>query len=329
MSSHIACAITAVAVLLPAVQAGAAGTPAGTDITNQATVTYTVDSVVHSQSSNIVTTTVAELLEVNVVWQDAAPVEVNPGALSEVLTFRLTNTGNGTDSYTLSGQSVLPGDDFDPTLGDLYLDADGDGLFNPDADDRYIQGTNDPTLPADGFVIVFVLNGIPGDANPGELGNSELTAGSNTGTGVPGTVIPGGGENGTDAVVGTSGGSSQQTGTYLVVAVPVQVEILKAATVSDPYGGAQPVPGASITYTLNVTASGVGTALGVVVTDALPTHTTYHAGTLLLNGGTLTDIADGDPGDVGDTTPGTVTVNLGDLAVGVPAQIIEFTVTID
>ncbi|MFH1313720.1 MAG: hypothetical protein ABIJ00_10920, partial [Candidatus Eisenbacteria bacterium] len=116
-------------------------------------------------------------------------------------------------------------------------------------------------------------------------------------------------------------------GTYLVSNVVVSV--VKSATMADPFGGTEPVPGAVITYTLVVTVSGSGTAESLVLTDPIPTHTTYSSGTLVLNGGPLTDQADADEGDVGMTSPGTVTVSLGDVAAGSPAQTVTFAVVID
>jgi uncharacterized repeat protein (TIGR01451 family) len=267
------------------------------------------------------------LLDVTVVWQDAAPVTVSPGDVDQVLTFSVTNTGNGTDSYSLAGLSTLGGDDFDPVLVGIYLDSNTNGAYDPGVDQQYVLGVNDPVLAADSTTTVFLLNDIPGGLLDGDTGNSELTATSNTGTGVPGTVFAGAGDCGLDAVVGTSGGSDSDIGTYLVSSVVVSV--VKSAVVADPFGGTEPVPGAVITYTVVVTVTGTGTAEGVVVTDPIPAHTTYSPGTLTLNGGPLTDTADGDAGDVGDTTPGTVTVSLGDLVAGSPAQTVTFAVVID
>jgi uncharacterized repeat protein (TIGR01451 family) len=140
-------------------------------------------------------------------------------------------------------------------------------------------------------------------------------------------VIPGAADCGADAVVGTSGGTDSDIGTYIVSNVVVSV--VKTASVSDPFGGTEPIPGATITYTIAVTVAGSGIAEGVVITDPIPVHTTYSPGTLTLNAASLTDDADGDAGDVGGTTPGTVTVNLGDVAAGSPVEIITFSVVID
>jgi uncharacterized repeat protein (TIGR01451 family) len=113
------------------------------------------------------------------------------------------------------------------------------------------------------------------------------------------------------------------------VALSAQVAILKSAVVVDPYGGSQPVAGATITYSLSVIATGTGTTNDVTVGDAIPLNTTYTPGTLMLNGSLVTDAVDGDSGDMGGTTPGAITMTLGDVAVGGPDQTITFTVTID
>jgi len=127
----------------------AAGTPSGTNIVNQATVTYRIDSSNFVVNSNVATTRVVELLEVNVQWQDAAPVSVNPGDTAEVTSFVVTNTGNGSDSYLLENTVRLDGDEFDPASRGIFLDADGNGLYDPYVDLQYHRGTNDPVLNAD------------------------------------------------------------------------------------------------------------------------------------------------------------------------------------
>ena len=305
------------------------GTPAGTDITSQATINYTITGTVYTELSNTVTTSVAEVLDLSLVWQDAAPVEVPPGILGQALAFRLTNIGNGSDAYSLVGQSTLGGDDFDPVLANIHLDTNGNSRFDPGIDELYIPGGNDPVLAADAFTLLFLLNDIPPNATVGQLGASMLSAASNTGVGAPGTVFVGAGENGVDAMVGANGGNLETQGSYRIVALSAQVAILKSAVVADPFGGSQPVAGAIITYALSVIATGTGITNDVVVSDAIPLNTTYNPGTLMLNSTPVTDAVDGDPGDMGGTTPGTITVSIGDVAVGGPGQTITFTVTID
>jgi uncharacterized repeat protein (TIGR01451 family) len=315
------------AVLLSAGSAHAVGTPAGTDIVNQATATYDVGAQTFTQSSNVTTTRVAELLSVSVVWQDAANVQVGSGDTHQLLTFRVTNTGNGGDTFQLAPRSTIPGDDFDPVFNTLYLDTNGNGTYDAGTDPAYVQGLNDPPLAADGFLTVFLASDIPSGRSDGDLGDSELTATSRTGSGAPGSVVSGAGESGTDAVVGTTGGESTATGTYAVSAVAVV--LVKSVSVSDPFGGAQPVPGAVLTYTIVADGNGNGVAAGVVITDSMPVFTTYVPGSLTLNSLTLTDAADADAGDHDATAPGAITVALGDLGAGAGPQTITFQTTID
>jgi uncharacterized repeat protein (TIGR01451 family) len=312
-------------VCLQARFALARGTPAGTDISNQATVVYSIRGDTYTHRSNVATTRVDELVNVSVVWQDSGAVPVSPGDTGGVLNFRVVNTGNGTEAFTLSGNSS-GGGEFSPALAGLSLDTNGNGLYDAGVDVLYVPTENDPVLPADGSLAVFVINTIPGSVSDGNRGNSQLTATSRTGTGAPGSSVAAAGDGGGDAVMGTSGGSAHAAGTYRVSVAAVS--ILKAARILDPSGESSPVTGAVITYVLTVTVSGSGTAEDVVITDAIPENTTYQGGTLTLNSVSLSDAADQDAGDVGVTAPGTVTVSLGNLSAASPAQTITFKVII-
>lgn len=323
----LAIALLGIAVMFPARAVRAVGTPTGTDITNQATASYNVGPTNFVEVSNVTTTTVAELVDVSTVWQDAAPITVNPGDTVQITTFLVTNIGNGNDTYTLEGLSTLPGDDFNPTLNDLYFDTNGNGLYDPGIDAQYIPGINDPSLDADQSMIVFSSNNIPTGVTDGDLGFTQLRAITNLGAGPPGTIYPGQGDFGTDAVLGNSGGEDSDIGIYVVSNVIMTID--KTVIITDPFGTNEPIPGAVLSYSLVVTAGGSGTAQNVVITDPIPANTTYNPGTLTLNSTPLTDIVDGDAGDVGGTTPNTVTVNLGDLAAPAPIQTITFDVTIN
>jgi uncharacterized repeat protein (TIGR01451 family) len=314
-------------MFLQAYSAQAEGTPASTNITNQATVNYTVGTVSFTLNSNVATTSVDELIDVSVVWQDSAYVTVTPGDTNQVLIFRVTNTGNGTETFTLTADSTVGGGEYNPSFVGLYLDTNGNGLYNAGVDLQYVPTANDPMLTADASITVFVLNDIPGGISDGDRGNSQLTATSVTGTGAPGTAFANAGEGGTDAVLGASGGSAGETGTYLVSTVTVSV--VKSAQIADPLGGTNPVTGAVITYSLVVTVTGSGTAETVVITDAIPANTTYRSNTLTLNSASLTDGADGDAGDIGVSTPGVVTVVVGDLSAASSVQTITFDVIIN
>ncbi len=305
----------------------ATGTPSGTEINNQATVTYSVGSSEFTVNSNITTTRVAELIDVNVQWQDAAPITVNPGDTAKVTTFILTNIGNGSDSYVLECTNRLDGDDFDPTLRGIFIDTNNNGIYDPETDARYIDGSNNPVLDADQSAIIFVLNDILPGVQDGARGNTQLLATSSLGSGDPGTVFPGQGDFGLDAVLGNSGGDDSDIGAYIVS--NILLILAKSVTISDMFGGNRPIPGATMTYSIFVSASGSGIARHVVITDSIPTNTTYSPGTMTLNAVPLTDELDADAGDVGQTTPGAVTVTIGDITIPIQEQIITFSVTIN
>jgi uncharacterized repeat protein (TIGR01451 family) len=304
----------------------AVGTAAGTNITSTATVDYSIGGTPASSISNTSTVVVGELVNVTMALQSPT-ISVATGAANEALLFLVTNTGNSVELFTLSGDSVLVGDDFDPTPAApfIYFDSDSSGDLSP-ADVPYVAGSNDPALAADGSVAVLLVNDIPAGLPDGQYGRSELTATSNTGTGAPGTVLPGLGQGGVDAVIGMSGGEVAVTGQYLIG--DVLISAVKSQVVQDPFGGNQPIPGAAITYQVVVTATGTGVALGAAFTDPIPASTTYVAGSMRLNGAPLTDAPDVDAGSF-VLGPARVAVNLGDLTSATGPQTIDFRVTIN
>jgi len=335
LGGAVLCFALALALLPQAAQA--AGTPPGTVIANQSTVSYSVGTVNFTTQSNLITITVVERLEVTVVSQDAGPITVSPGAQDQALTFVVTNTGNGTEAFSLVANANLAGDDFDPTLQGIYLD-DGDGVWEGiDQEILYIPGVNDPVLAAGAGATVYVVSDIGTDVTDGQTGNISVQARATTvtGTATPGTLYPGGGDGGVDAVVGfpsgtgnTVGGSGTVVGTY--VASNVSISAVKSViAVVDPWGGANPVPGAAVTYQITVTVSGSGTAANVTLSDPIPANTTYQTSSLKLNGASLTDANDGDAGDVGQTAAGEVTVRLGTMTQTSAAQSVQFTVVIN
>ncbi|MFN3586942.1 MAG: hypothetical protein ACK4UT_05505, partial [Moraxellaceae bacterium] len=124
----------------------AAGTTAGTNITNTATVTYEdPNGDPQSENSNTSTFQVDELLNVTVSNNNPGNVTVLTPDNNVVLSFTVTNTGNGNETYALSAASALSGDQFDPTNVRIYID-NGDGVFDPLVDTLLIPGSNDPTL---------------------------------------------------------------------------------------------------------------------------------------------------------------------------------------
>lgn len=308
--------------LLSALPALATGTPAGTSISNQATVSFVVDATTINQNSNEVTVQVAEVLDATLLWQDSSNILAEADEAGKVATFLLTNTGNGTEAFALTVDNSLGGDQFNPDLSAIYLDANDNNQYDAGVDTLYTPGDNDPELAADTGISVFVINDVPAGVSDSDLGFSSLAAAATTGTGDPGTVFAGAGDGGINAVVGASGGDAADQATLQISSVAV--DVVKSATVVDPFGGSEPMPTATITYSIAVTATGSGTAESVTVTDSVPQFTSYVDGSLQLDGIGLTDGADGDAGQV---TGGDISVQLGNLQDN--TRTVTFQVTID
>ncbi len=311
----------AVALALP-LQAEAAGTRAGSTISNTASASYDTGGGTQTVDSNQVDLRVDELLDVTVDSSDPADVPTTPGATAQLLTFSVTNNGNGEESFALSTVANGGGDDYDPAVTQIYID-NGDGVFDANTDTLYTPGANDPVLDPDESVTIFVLSTTPGGVADGDRGTVSLVAASRTGTGAPGTSFAGQGEGGGDAVVGSTGADGQDQGAYVVSAATVS--LVKSAVIVDPFGGSEPVPGATITYTIVATVAGSGSVNGLAITDNIPADTSYVAGSITLGGAAQTDAADADAGDYNGTR---INVALGTVAGG-QTRTVTFRTTID
>jgi uncharacterized repeat protein (TIGR01451 family) len=304
------------------VSANAADVPAGTQISNTAQVNYLSSGQPYTQTASAVFK-VDQLVNVTVTWQNATDVSVLPGGTNQTLLFRITNTGNGSDTFALGDSLVTPGGTtFAPAGCLIYFDTANTGIFSP-TDQLYTPGSNDPTLAQNAAVNMLVVCNVPNNAVDTSLGEMQLAATSKTANGPVGTVKTGGGVGGIDAIVGLTGGVNNSTGLYQVH--DVLLTYTKSQTVTDPTGGTLPVPGALIQYTLTVVPSGSATASNVVVTDAVPANTSFVAGSILLNGAAV----GAGVGDYNVTTPGAVTVKLGNVPGGASAQVVKFQVQIN
>lgn len=304
--------------------ADAAGTPAGTSISNVATATYDLpgggqDEIV----SNTVVMKVDELLDVSVAWGDPADVATSAGRTGQVLKFSVTNGGNGPEAFTLGTIANGGGDDFDPGVTSIVLDSNNNGAYDAGVDTAYVAGSNDPLLQPDQSITVFVLASIPGTAADGNRGRVDLTAVAATGSGAPGTSFAGKGEGGVDAIAGATGADGEDDGYYKVARA--SVSFVKSASVAGPFGGSSSAPGAIVTYTLAATVTGSGSLANLRVSDPVPAGTTYVAGTITLDGAALTDAADADAGRF---TGSAIAVALGNAPAGA-SYTVTFKVKID
>ena len=317
-------ALVALGAALPAVPALAGGTPAGTNISTVATATYELPSGgEESVQSNEVSLLVDELLDVTIASNEPGDVISAPGVTGRLLRFTLTNAGNGPEAFALEAIASEAGDDFDPVVTVIVLDANANGAYDAGVDRIYAAGTNDPELAPDESLSVFVLATMPAAAADGQRGKIRLKAAAKTGSGAPGTAFAGAGEGGGNAVVGATGAESDGEGWYRIAAA--DIDFLKSAVVADPYGGTTQGPGAIITYTLTATVNGSGSLANVRVADPIPEGTSYQAGSITLDTAALTDAADADAARF---TGSGIEVGLGRLAAG-DTRTISFKVKID
>jgi len=324
-------------ICLWASAAFALGTSAGTSITNTATVDYTLgsDPTVHTSSASDAFN-VVEIIDVAVTWQDGTNVPVNTPHANAVLSFQITNTGNGPEDFQVSTIFNVSGDDFDPTPAlptTLWLESNSTiGLQTSGASpDAPLAMGGSISLSADAVAIIYVLSDIPGSLADTQVGNVQLNADATTpgaAGAAAGTELTGAGVGG-DAMVGSTNADGSAQGSYEVSAP--QVTLAKnIVQMVDPYGGNQPYTSALVTYRIQVDVTGSGMAQGLVITDVIPVNTTYRAGSITLDGTSQTDADDAptDNTDFNVTAPNTVTVTLGDT-VAPATRFIEFSVTID
>jgi len=286
-------------------QAHAVGTAAGTQVSNQATVTFSVGGVpqppVDSDDPDDpnpdapTVFTVDNKIDVTVEWQDAANVQVaagqngvtpvpNPPA---VLEFLVTNEGNSpTQDFRLSSANIT-GDNFDPSAVTFYLD-DGDGSF--DAGDTVVTFIDElSSTTGSNTATIFVVGSIPATQTDGQTSNIALIATAHDG-GTVGTegaltaedtgndVKGGAAQNvfadaaGTATTDAATDGSHSDTGTYVVIATSLTVS--KASQViSDGLGNTAPtakaIPGATVRYTFTISNIGTQDATNITITDPL------------------------------------------------------------
>jgi len=314
--------------------AQAAGTPAGTVVSNTVTLTYTLGGAANVASSNAATFTVDEIINVSLVAQDVAPVAVNSPDTNRVITFTLINIGNGSENFSLNRNNAIAGDQFDPltaVVGGIFIESGAQTGFQaggPNADTLYIPSSNDPVLAADASLIVYLVSDIPSSLALGStarvsLSASALTAGASGAA--PGTTLAGAGVGGVDALVGVSRAAATTVASYQVSGLAVAV-FKRVSLIKDPQGRISTIimPGSELTYSVTLRVSGNGTANNLAFDDPLPAETDFVPGSITVNGQARTDAA-GD--DNADFTANTINVVFGNT-VSPATHVIEFRVTV-
>lgn len=343
-------AITLLALIwLPVKSAYAAGTASGTVISNTATATYGVGTITGLTATGSTTITVDN--KINLTVTKNADATVTPGSTDNALIFVVRNDGNTTQRYALSATNSAG-----IVMNNVRIYRDNGTTPNAlDATDTlYSDAGTFGDVAADGTLNILVVADTPGTVTDAQTSDYNLIATTvNAGSTTVTAQTAGANTAGVDVVfadiAGTASGDGAKDGKHSAsgryTASSISVSVAKAVFIySDPSTGInngtagsnytdctvcpKAIPTATLRYTITVTLAGSGTALNVVITDPIPTNTTYTAGTLKLNGTTLSDSTDGDAGGVGGT-PVTATVNLGNLTTASGVQTITFDVTIN
>lgn len=297
---------------------GPQGTPAGTTISNQARAEFAVNGNPVTELSNIEAFDVDERIQVDVTVQQAS-VLVQGGQSNRIQPFLITNLGNGQEAFSLSVLPNIGGDDFDPIFSssNLVYRASGSACVPSDitSSQAFDTGTDQLDLASGGTILICVPADIPGAVNDGDEGLLDLAAASLTpgasAAGVGG-VLAGEGDGGVDAVVVQNQAQAGDRGVYVVSGVVVTVvkaifQINDGFQTSAPGDGATFIPGARVTYQIDVTVDGSANAQNLAIIDDIRNdgeEVLYVANSVVVNGTSGTDAADGDLVTVSDVVVG-------------------------
>jgi trimeric autotransporter adhesin len=256
------------ALLLPLAPSAAyaAAPAAGTAIGNQASATYTdATNTQRTVTSNIVVAIVQQVASVSLAQNASRTVSIG-SQVSYPLT--LTNTGNGPDSFVLSG---VQGGAFNFTSAVFYADANGDGV-----PDNTTPITNTGTLVQDGVFKFVAVGVVPNTAVSGNTNAWVVTA--------------------TSALNGAINAAVTETTTVTSNAV---IAVTKAMSSASGLPGSGPY-----TVTLTYSNSGNTAATAFVLRDPLPAGLVYvpNSGRWAATGSTvLTDSNSADAQGAGPT----------------------------
>jgi len=275
----------------------AAGTAAGSTITNTASVSFQVGSITQTSATASDTLTVDRRINLTVAEVGTVTTTVTPGQTSAVTAFTVTNTSNAPLDLALTTVQPVGGaaahggtDNFDANNVRIFADTNSNGAYDAGTDTliTYLD-----EVAADASRTVFVVTDIPLGLANGSVAGVTLTAtGREAGTsGSQGAALvqtAGANTGGMDTVFGDAAGATDALrdaafsarDDYTVFTATLSV--LKTSTIiSDPLNGTtnpKMIPGATIQYCIAVTnGPGSATASNVVVTDPLPATVTYDS----------------------------------------------------
>ncbi len=329
--------------ILGASPALAAGTTAGSTITNTVTVNFQVGGVAQTASTGSNAITVDRKVAIRVQETGTTTTSVVPGQTTAVTTFTVTNDTNATIDIGLTAAQLAGGtaahggtDNFDVTGLGVFVDTNANGTYDAGTDTAV---TYLDEVAADGVRTIFVVGGVAATRVNGDVAGVNLQGQAREGgaAATQGTVITataGANTAGVDTVLFDSAGvvagdiandgKASDDDDFTVSAAILSV-FKQSRIVSDPVNGTsnpKMIPGATIEYCIVVAnGSGGAAATSVNISDPLPAQTTYDSSYGIFQSGTYTGTAptgtcnlDGTAG--GSFAAGTVSGTLGTVNPG-------------
>jgi hypothetical protein len=270
----------------------AAGTVSGTNVESTASLSFSVNGTTSTATSTN-TFTVDNKVDLTVATVDTQAVSVSPNTTSVVLTFRVQNTGNTVQDYSLSalttsttaftGENAVT-DSYDLSNVNVYVDTNGNN--------RYDEGVDTMTyideLEPDAQKTVFIVADVPADAANDAIAVYDLQAQTAEG----GTADTQGADilddnknqaddattvqivfaDGAGSIDGQYDGKFSSADAWKIVTATVTVS-KNSIVISDLVNGTtnpKRIPGAVVRYCYIVSnAEGGADASGAVVTDTL------------------------------------------------------------
>jgi hypothetical protein len=340
--------ILAVAVAT-ATPAFAAGTTAGSTITNNVTVSFQVGGVSQNTVSASNSFTVDRKVNLTVAEDGSTTTQVSPGQSAAVTSFMVTNTTNAPIDIALaatnrSGGAAAHGgtDNFDVSAVTLYQDTNNNGAYNAGVD---LAVTYLDQVAADASIRVFVVANVPLGRSTGDVAGVRLTgtASEATAAGSLGATITetaGANTAGVDTVLADTSannntardGISFAEDDYTVFAANLTAT-KTSRVISDPLNGTtnpKLIPGAVVEYCIITSnAAGSATASNVGISDTLPTEVAYDSSFGVKVNGTVTaGSCNADGAIAGSQASGVVSGTIPTLVAG-DSRTVLFRVTIN
>lgn len=307
----------------------AEGVAAGTIIKNTAYASYYIgnhkDSIISLETSH--SFTVSETINAVLTALNTQAVVVPTPSDNRILSWQLSNTGNGTEAYQLAIENHILEDDFDPTVQSIWAESNNIPGWQSN-DTRLSIPTDTITLAADQSQTIYIHSTIPDALNPNDTGKIKLIATASTANQEKfpiGHYIPNVGDHNTDAVFLIPNGSVTSLSSYVISTVALDIN-KTIFHVIDRYNSTQIMSGSLVTYRIEVDTTGLSNQSieNLIITDKTPTNMQYITNSIKLNGYPLSDKDDNDQADYNITTIDTVTVSLGNI---LPPQKNEILIT--